>query len=154
MNNMQQKKLVIVVSVTFCAFAINCSYLFANDSYLFAINLYCEQLIANAHKVTDTTLLKFRGDPIQQWFVASIVVSLYFRVWFSVQLLKEQEQASKENTLWACEYVWNVYVCLCVCVCVLASTLSPCPTWGQVRKNDTPFRRTNYRPEHTWNHSL
>ena len=46
----------IVVSVTFCAFVINCSYLFANDSYLFAINLYCEQLIANAHKVTDTTL--------------------------------------------------------------------------------------------------
>ena len=48
-----------VVSVTLCAFVINCSYLFANDSYLFASHLYCEQLIANAHKVTDTTLIAF-----------------------------------------------------------------------------------------------
>ena len=49
-----------MVSVTFCAFVINCSYLFANDSYVFASHLYREQLIANAVKLTDTTLLVSR----------------------------------------------------------------------------------------------
>ena len=42
--------------ITYLAFVIDCSYLFANCSYLFTSHLYCEPLIQDVSKVTDTTL--------------------------------------------------------------------------------------------------
>ena len=50
-----------------------------------------------------------------------------------------------------CVYVCVVCVCVCARICMLKSTLSPYPARGQVRKYNTPLRRTNHRPEHTRN---